>query len=136
MPGIHTYEGKKTKKANSEAEPIKSISEYLRKSVYLPDDSLYLFSSLWIVSTHIHTLFDHTGYICLCSDRPCNGKTHFLEVMRPLVHNPTPIMVSPSEAVFVRTSSDHTQLLDNVDSWRNKEVVAGILNAGFQKGSQ
>lgn len=45
-------------------------------------------------------------------------------------------MVSPSEAVFVRTSRDHTQLLDNVDTWRNKKVFAGILNAGSQKDSK
>lgn len=33
-------------KANNEPEPIKSISEYLRKSVYLPHDELYLLASL------------------------------------------------------------------------------------------
>ena len=42
--------------------------------------------------------------------------------------------MAPTPATLFRTAQDHTQLLDEVDSWTNDADLKDILNAGYEKG--
>lgn len=76
------------------------------------------------------------GYLFAHSAVAQSGKSRLLEVLDLLVYNSSGIDVSISEAVLFRTAQDGTQLLDEVDSQNNREVLRSVLNAGFRKGGR
>ena len=79
--------------------------------------------------------FEYTGYIFACSPEPQSGKSRLLEVLELLVANPSGVLISPSEAILFRTAEGHTQLLDEVDGWTNKDELRNVLNAEFHRGA-
>jgi hypothetical protein len=78
--------------------------------------------------------FDHTGYVFAHSPEPESGKTRLLEVFDFLVFGSSQILTSPTEAALFHTAKGRTQLLDEVDTWTNRDYLKGILNAGSRRG--
>lgn len=125
-------------KAETEAEAetvVDQLARFIEQFVFLKTKSLYKLLALWVVATHMHAEFEYMGYIFACSPEPQSGKSRLLEVLDLLGAHSSGILVSPTEAVLFRTAEGHTQLLDEVDGWSNREVLRSVLNAGFHKGA-
>lgn len=120
--------------AKSDFAILTSLEEYFRRFILLSDDSLYSLVSLWAIGTHIHKEFDFFGYLFMHSPEPQSGKSRLLELLNEVVLNPSGIVVSPTPAILSRAAENQTFLLDEVDSWTNRDELKQVLNAGFQKG--
>jgi hypothetical protein len=120
----------------SEENLIDEVSQFIERFVFFRQPVYYQLVALWTIATHLYKDFDYMGYIFACSPEPQSGKSRLLEVLDELVANSSGILISPSEAVLFRTASDHTQLLDEVDGWTNREELRGVLNAGFHAGAR
>jgi hypothetical protein len=123
---------------NSEANTqiiVEEVANFIARFVFLPEPALYKLIALWVIGTHLHNQFEFFGYLFVHSPEPASGKSRLLEVLHLLVANSSGIQVSPSESVLFRTASTRTQLLDEVDSWANREYLRSVLNAGFQRGA-
>jgi hypothetical protein len=126
-----------TTSAVDEVEPtiVDKVEKFVRRFVFFKDDSLYRLVALWIIATHLHQGFEYMGYLFAHSARPQSGKSRLLEVLDMLVHKSSGILISPTEAVLFHTADGSTQLLDEVDSWSDRETLRSVLNAGFRKGN-
>jgi hypothetical protein len=113
---------------------VDNIAAFIGRFVFLRNEAIYLLIALWIMGTHVYEDFDFFGYLFLHSPEPATGKSRLLEVLDLLVFRSSGLQVSPTEAVLFRTGSC-TQLLDEVDTWADREVqLRAVLNAGFKKG--
>jgi hypothetical protein len=128
------------RRAAVEAQPetetvVDQIARFIERFVFLKTKSLYRLLALWTIETHMCAEFEYTGYIFAYSPEPQSGKSRLLEILELLVAHPSGILISPSEAVLFRTANEHTQLLDEVDGWTNREFLRSVLNAGFRRGA-
>jgi hypothetical protein len=114
---------------------VDRVADFIERFVFLKTKSLYELLALWTISTHMQAEFEFTGYIFAYSPEPQSGKSRLLEILELLVAHPSGILISPSEAVLFRTAHGHTQLLDEVDGWTNREFLRSVLNAGFRRGA-
>lgn len=114
---------------------VDQVARFIERFVFLKTKSLYRLLALWTISTHMQAEFEFTGYIFAYSPEPQSGKSRLLEILESLVAHPSGILISPSEAVLFRTAHGHTQLLDEVDGWTNREFLRSVLNAGFRRGA-
>jgi hypothetical protein len=112
---------------------IAEVAQFMRRFVFLPDDSYYQLVATWVIATHLHDAVDYVGYLFAHSPERQSGKTTLLEILDLLVCNSTGLLVSPTEAVMFRMAHGHTHLLDEVDSWRDKDELKSVLNAGYKK---
>lgn len=110
------------------------IAAFIERFVFLKDKALYQLLALWIVHTYLMDEFDHTGYVFAHSPEPESGKTRLLEILDFLVFSSSQILTSPTEAALFHTAKGRTQLLDEVDTWTNRDYLKGILNAGSRRG--
>lgn len=110
------------------------VRAFVRRFVFFRDEAIYDLVAAWIVSTYSTDSFEYVGYLFAYSPEPQSGKSRLLQVLDLLVCNSSSPLVSPTEAVLFRTAHGHTQLLDEVDTWRNREELRSVLNAGFQFG--
>jgi putative DNA primase/helicase len=101
--------------------------------VFIKNRGLYRVIALWIIATYLHDLFEYMGYLFIHSPQMSSGKTTLLSHLNLLVHNPTGVTCSPTEAVLFRTAKNHTQLLDEGDGWDNATSLRRVLNSGFQR---
>jgi hypothetical protein len=115
---------------------VDRVSTFVKRFVFLKEPSLYRLLALWVIHTYLVDEFEYTGYVFAHSPEPESGKTRLLEVLEVLVENSSGILVSPSESVLFRTALGHTQFLDEVDTWTNKDQLRSVLNSGFQHGVQ
>jgi hypothetical protein len=113
---------------------IDTVADFLRRFVFLQDETYYRLIAAWIVATYLHKTFEYLGYLFVYSPERRSGKTTLLEILNMLVYEPTGLQISPTEAVMFRTAEGHTHLLDEVDSWKNKDDLKDVLNAGYKKG--
>ena len=124
------------KKAPAAAETVVDrVAHFIERFVFLKTKSTYKLLSLWAMTTHMYADFEYMGYIFACSPEPQSGKSRLLEILDLLIANSSGILISPSEPVLFRTAHGHTQLLDEVDGWTNKEFLRSVLNAGFHRGA-
>ena len=117
----------------SRANLVDRIAAFIERFVFIKDKQIYRLLALWVIQTHFYKNFEFIGYVFAYSPEPESGKSRLLEVLRLLVANPTEIENKPSDAVLFRTADGMTQLLDEVDTWTNRESLRGILNAGFHR---
>lgn len=115
---------------------IDAVSAFVRRFVFLKDESLYLLVAVWIVASYLVQEFDYAGYLFAYSPEPQSGKTTLLDVLDLLVANSSGIQIAPTPATMFRTADGKTQLLDEIDTWMNHEELRSVLNAGFQKGAK
>jgi hypothetical protein len=113
---------------------VDKVATFVKRFVFLKEPSLYRLLALWIIHTYLIDEFEYTGYVFAYSPEPESGKTRLLDVLHVLVHNSSGILASPTEAVLFRTAKDHTQLLDEADTWMNMQSIKGVLNAGSKRG--
>lgn len=113
---------------------IDTVADFLRRFVFLQDETYYRLIAAWIVATYLHKKFEYLGYLFVYSPERRSGKTTLLEILNLLVYEPTGLQVSPTEAVMFRTAEGHTHLLDEVDAWKNKDDLKDVLNTGYKKG--
>jgi len=118
---------------NAELNIAEEIAAFIRRFVFFRDEVLYDLVAAWVVTTHVTEMFEY-GYLFAYSPEPQSGKSRLLEILDLLVRNSSGILVSPTEAVLFRTAKNGTQLLDEVDSWGNKDALKSVLNAGFRSG--
>lgn len=116
----------------TEKNILEKISVFLKRFIFFDNPAHYTLLALWVISTHLIACFDFTGYIFVHSAEPQSGKTRVLEILDSLVANSSGLLSSPTESVLFRTAKGHTQLLDEVDSWKNGEDMRSVLNAGFK----
>jgi len=112
---------------------IDQVTNFIRRFVLLKEPAFYRLIALWVVATYFVESFDYAPYLFFHSPERQSGKTRVLEVLEQLVCDSSGIMLSPTEAVLFRTAKGTTQLLDEVDSWENREQLQSVLNAGNQK---
>lgn len=112
---------------------IDEVADFFRRFVFFRDDVIYDLVAAWVVTTYLKDLFDYSGYLFAHSPEPQSGKSRLLEILDLLVKDSSTVLVSPTEAVLFRTAN-LTQLLDEVDSWANKDALKSVLNAGFRSG--
>ena len=112
-------------------EIVDLVAQFIERFVFLKDRRLYRLIALWVILTHRYLTFDYTGYLFFHSPEPESGKSRALEVLHTLVYNSSGLLVSPTEAVLFRTANDSTQLLDEVDSWSNRDELRSVLNQGY-----
>jgi hypothetical protein len=140
-PSLSTKEGsgQGTKARDSanldDGTVIGALSKFVRRFVFLNDATYYKLIAAWIVATYLHKQFEYMGYLFVYSPERRSGKSTLLELLNLLVYQPTGLQVSPTEAVMFRTAEGHTHLLDEVDSWKNKDDLRDVLNAGYKKGA-
>jgi Protein of unknown function (DUF3631) len=113
---------------------IDTVANFVRRFVFLRDKTYYTLVAAWILASHLHKKFEYLGYLFAYSPERQSGKTTLLELLNLLVCESTGLQISPTEAVMFRTAEGHTHLLDEVDSWKNKDDLKDVLNAGFKKG--
>ena len=146
QPGLPSQEGRpdvpsppnqkypdKVSVSGSDGTIVGEVAAFIKRFVLLPDESLYLLVACWVIGTHLHEAVEVFGYLFAYSPEHQSGKTTLLEVLDLLVHNSSGIQHSPSEAVLFRTARGRTQLLDEVDSWKNPDDLRSVLNAGYKK---
>ena len=115
---------------------VEEVSRFIERFVFLKAKSVYRLIAMWTIATHMYSDFEYTSYLFAFSPEPQSGKSRLLEVLDVLVANSSGILVSPTEAVLFRTSEGHTQLIDEVDGWTNREFLRSVLNAGFHRGTR
>jgi Protein of unknown function (DUF3631) len=128
-----------TKPHAAEAETtylIDKVVKFIKRFVFLRNEADYVLVAAWIVATYLHKNFEFTGYLFAYSPEPQSGKTTLLKILDMLVYKSTGVQLSPTEAVMFRTAAGQTHLLDEVDSWQDKENLRSVLNAGYQKGAK
>jgi hypothetical protein len=113
---------------------VGEVEAFIKRFVFLPEESLYLLVACWAIGTHLHKEVEVFGYLFAYSPEPQSGKTSLLDVLDLLVHNSSGVQHSPTEAMLFRTADRTTQLLDEVDSWTNSDALRGVLNAGYKQG--
>ena len=113
---------------------IEVLSQFINRFVLLPTPEMYTLVSAWVIATYLHGDFDYLGYLLAYSPEKESGKTTLLKVLDLVVYQSTGVQVSPTSAVLFRTAKDHTQLLDEVDSWTNDADLKDVLNAGYERG--
>jgi Protein of unknown function (DUF3631) len=113
---------------------IGALAKFLQRFVFLNDAKYYTLIAAWIVATYLNKKFEYMCYLFVYSPERRSGKSTLLELLTLLVYQPTGLQVSPTEAVMFRTAEGHTHLLDEVDSWKNKDDLRDVLNAGYKKG--
>jgi hypothetical protein len=113
---------------------IGALAKFVQRFVFLKDATYYTLVAAWIVATYLYKKFEYMGYLFVYSPERRSGKSTLLELLNLLVYQPTGLQVSPTEAVMFRTAEGHTHLLDEVDSWRSKDDLRDVLNAGYKKG--
>jgi hypothetical protein len=113
---------------------VDTIAGFVRRFVFLQDRTHYTLIAAWILASHLHKKFEYLGYLFAYSPERQSGKTTLLELLNLLVCESTGLQISPTEAVMFRAAEGHTHLLDEVDSWKNKDDLKDVLNAGFKKG--
>src|ERR1044071_8531524 len=114
---------------------IDEVAAFVRRFVWLKDDTLYVLVATWIVETYLVDQFPSCGYLFIASNVRSSGKTRLLEGLDLLVHNSAGIQVSITEAVLFRTASGYTQLFDEMDTLMHHEFIRGVLNAGYRRGA-
>jgi uncharacterized protein DUF3631 len=118
-----------------ELTTIDKVAQFLEKYVFIRNPKIYRLIAFWIAATYLCKEFEYMGYLFAYSPKPSSGKSRLLEVLDVLVYNSSGILVSPTGPVLFRTAADGTQLLDEVDSWTNREELRALLNAGFHRGN-
>lgn len=118
----------------SETNLVDRIAQFMERFVFLKDRQLYRFLALWVIQTYLHKQFEYMGYVFAHSPEPGSGKSRLLEVLDSIAANSTGPVINPTESILFRTADGKTQLLDEVDSWTNREFLRGVLNAGFHRG--
>lgn len=119
--------------ARSGKTVVDRVSDFIRRFVFLPEDDQYLLVAAWTIGTYLYGAVDYVGYLFAYSPERQSGKTTLLEVIDLLVCNSTGLQVSPTEAVMFRMADGHTHLLDEVDSWKDKDDLKSVLNMGYKK---
>jgi hypothetical protein len=115
---------------------VDRLAAFIRRFVFLKEPSLYRLLALWVIHTYLIEEFEYTGYLFAYSPEPGSGKSKLLEVLDVLVRNSSGLLISPSESVVFRTATNRTQLLDEIDTWTNREQLRGVLNAGYQRSGK
>lgn len=118
------------------ASPIEEVKAFIRRFVFIRDESIYELLALWVVCTYLHAEFEFVPYVFVHSPEKQSGKTRLLEVLDLLVANSSGIQTSPTEAVLFRTAKGKTQLLDEADGWQNLSSIRSVLNSGFQRNGR
>jgi hypothetical protein len=115
---------------------VDRVAQFVERFVFLRDRFMYKLVAVWVIATHLHQLFEYTGYLFIHSPEKECGKTRLLEILDLLVLNSTGIDSSPTAAVVARTAWGNTQLLDEGDGWPDLSGLRNVLNAGFQRKSR
>lgn len=114
------------------------IREYIKRYVFFEEQSIYTTLSLWVVGTYVHRIFRHFPYIHINAERG-SGKSHLLEVLRPIAFNGK-ISSHITGAALFRTvhSSAPTLFLDEVEKLGTQERSSymSILNSGYAKSGK
>lgn len=118
---------------NERMDIIMWLANYIKRYVFIKEESFYFLAALWIIGTYLHMECDFFGYLFIYSPEKHSGKTRFLEVLNQLVYNSSGITCSTTASVLFRDAINKTHLFDEVDRWPDKSDLIGIINAGFQK---
>ncbi|MBM4322974.1 MAG: DUF3854 domain-containing protein [Deltaproteobacteria bacterium] len=125
------------------ADLINRIQGLLIDHVVFKDDRLPTLLAVWIVGTYFYKIFRFYGYIWVNSPVKRCAKSLVLEIISLIAFNSTTRLVNPSSSFLFREvdRNDRTLVIDEVESLgagdkEQKAEIMGLLNGGFQSGSQ
>lgn len=119
---------------------LTQLQSTVREYVHFRDERIYLFQSVWIVGTHLYSMFSHFGYLFFYSKKMRSGKTLNQQICSHLAYEVTAPLNSPTPAVIRDLARDGGTLqLDTLERWREKNyesysTAMDLLDAGFRKG--
>lgn len=122
----------------SGAELLDQVYAFVRRFLVVSESQARLVA-LWIVHTHIFSVFNYTPYLEITSAEKQCGKTRLLEILNLLVANPWMTGKVTTAVLYRKIEADHpTLLLDESDAAFNgdeeyAQLLRGVLNTGFQK---
>lgn len=117
-------------------EIVDKVAQFIERFVFIEHKAVYPLLALWAIQTHCYKDFEYTGYIFAHSPEPGSGKSRLLEVLDSLVCKSSGLLCSLTEATLFRTADGGTQLLDEVDTWPNRDFLRNVLNAGFARSGK
>lgn len=120
-----------------------NVEKTIRRYCFLPGEHEYVAVTLWVVLTHLLSLFDYAPRLVIRSAEKRSGKSRLLEVIDALVYAPLRAVNATVAYIFRSLTDDPppTLLFDECDTIfgsrkvaENNEELRGLLNAGFQRG--
>jgi hypothetical protein len=122
---------------------IERLNRLFSTHVFFKDPRIPLLLSLWVMGTYLFKMFRYYGYVLLNSPVKRCAKSLVLDILSLVSFNATSRQSNPTEAVIFRQVSGNssTLVLDEVETLggsnheKNRDLI-GLLNAGFQYGSQ
>lgn len=125
------------KTIKSRLDPIRELTEYLKKYVYLTNEGEYVLLATIIIHSYCVDLFSRTPYLWINGTKG-SGKTTLMMIMKSLVYNPLLFSDSTASSLFrIIDSLKPTLFLDEVEALEKRkssnQQIFQILNSGYQK---
>ena len=116
---------------------IAEISSYVKKYIYLINDSEYILVSLTCLLSYCVDMFDRVPYLWLRGEKG-SGKTTLMAVMKSIVSAPFLVSETSASALFRLVDQMRpTLFLDESENLTKRlnsnQPICQILNSGYQK---
>ena len=120
----------------SDCALIAELESYIRSYVSLAESSYAFVIALWLVATHVWTVFDAFPYLVVTSATKRSGKTRLLEVISFVASNSRPVVNISPAALYRTISADKpTLLVDEAEMFSSaKSEFRSLLNSGYRRG--
>ncbi|HET6142536.1 MAG TPA: DUF3631 domain-containing protein [Candidatus Acidoferrales bacterium] len=115
---------------------IAELESYIRSYVRLAESSYALVIAMWLVATHVWTVFDAFPYLVVTSVTKRSGKTRLLELISFMASNPRSVVNISPAALYRTISADKpTLLIDEAEMFSSaKSEFRSLLNSGYRRG--
>jgi hypothetical protein len=129
---------KSKEEIRSERLLFDQIRALLTAFVHFDDPQMPTLITLWIMGTHLYSVFNYYGYLFFHSLKKRSGKTRVLEVIGHLAFEATVPLNAPTTATIRDIASEgRTLQLDTLERWKGKSPEAysaamELLDAGFR----
>lgn len=118
-------------------EVFSSVHGYIKKYIFLKDESAYNLLTLWIMGTYVFQLFRHFPYIHLQAEKN-SGKTQLMDILTPISFNGKKYLDPTGSVIFRDVDANLTTMfLDESEGFSKRSsvrsTISSILNAGYTK---
>ena len=129
-----SFEQEKIETIKKSRELYQDIISLMKFYIDLPNESAELVA-LWILGTYCHKEFNSYPFLFVNAMRG-SGKSRLLNFIANLARNGE-MTNNITEAVLFRTASEHTLIIDEIESIikSNKSALSELLNSAYKKGA-
>jgi hypothetical protein len=122
---------------SADAALLGDVEKFISRFVILPKGAL-LPLTLWVIATHLFSIFDCFPYLAVVSPARRCGKTRLLEILGLLCAEPERTSNISEAALFrIIEKQKPTLLLDEMEQLREKgdraQILRNLLNAGNRR---